>query len=594
MPSEDKYDDTASLFLFLFVLAAILLISTIIYLKSWYNLLVQYQQQKKKKIQTISFMPSFGGILKFILWVALWVVFLWVINNLQIEEENAQFDPYEILGVSQGASDSEIKKAFRTLTLKWHPDKNPDPGAEEMYIKIRKAHETLTDPAVREKWEKYGNPDGPQTISVGVALPSFLVDSKNTSLVLGFYVIFLVIIFPTIAICFWNRQKSVAHNELLNETMKLYLGFIKENHRFKKLIIPLSLSAEYTNRIPLRTSDEESLRKLKSLTPVEEETKKGKKMLLPQLVKHRMLFHAHFSRLHDSLSPQLRSDLEFLLQHSLHLLGGMAEASFVRGLLIPTVSILQMSQMMVQAIWNESSRSGVNTTLYQIPHMNEEVLKKCNSKKWKMNNNILSFIRLEREKKKELFGEITDEQLDEIEDVCKTMPHDVDFHCTFKVNEEHAENQVITTNSIVAMVANFDMPSRPEDTEEPIEVHAPFFPLPKKENWWIILGNERTHRLLQVPKKITCMKDKATAKIEFQAPPKAGVYPLTCWLICDSYAGFDKKISVKLVVKEAPKVAPVQEKEEDSDEELSEEEEKEEEEEVVEEEDNDLVESDED
>jgi hypothetical protein len=54
-------------------------------------------------------------------------------------------DPYETLNVPRDASESDIKKAYRKRALKWHPDKNDDPAAEEMFKKISQAYEILSD-----------------------------------------------------------------------------------------------------------------------------------------------------------------------------------------------------------------------------------------------------------------------------------------------------------------------------------------------------------------------------------------------------------------------------------------------------------------
>lgn len=54
-------------------------------------------------------------------------------------------DYYKILGVSRSATDDEIKKAYRKMALKYHPDKNSDPGAEEKFKEIAEAYEVLSD-----------------------------------------------------------------------------------------------------------------------------------------------------------------------------------------------------------------------------------------------------------------------------------------------------------------------------------------------------------------------------------------------------------------------------------------------------------------
>ena len=54
-------------------------------------------------------------------------------------------DYYRILSVSWSANDDEIKKAYRKMALKYHPDKNSDPGAEEKFKEIAEAYDVLSD-----------------------------------------------------------------------------------------------------------------------------------------------------------------------------------------------------------------------------------------------------------------------------------------------------------------------------------------------------------------------------------------------------------------------------------------------------------------
>ena len=55
-------------------------------------------------------------------------------------------DYYEVLGISKGASDAEIKKAYRSLAKKYHPDVNKEAGAEAKFKEINEAYEVLSDP----------------------------------------------------------------------------------------------------------------------------------------------------------------------------------------------------------------------------------------------------------------------------------------------------------------------------------------------------------------------------------------------------------------------------------------------------------------
>ena len=65
-------------------------------------------------------------------------------------------DYYEILGTSRDADREEIKRAYRQLARKYHPDVNKEPGAEDTFKEINRAYEVLSEPELRARYDRFG------------------------------------------------------------------------------------------------------------------------------------------------------------------------------------------------------------------------------------------------------------------------------------------------------------------------------------------------------------------------------------------------------------------------------------------------------
>jgi len=60
---------------------------------------------------------------------------------------------YQVLGLARSASSEEIRKSYRRLVMRYHPDKNSDPAASEKFLRVQKAYEVLINPGSRENYD---------------------------------------------------------------------------------------------------------------------------------------------------------------------------------------------------------------------------------------------------------------------------------------------------------------------------------------------------------------------------------------------------------------------------------------------------------
>jgi molecular chaperone DnaJ len=82
----------------------------------------------------------------------------------------AKKDYYEVLGVNRDASEEDIKKSYRKLAMKYHPDRNPDnPKAEEQFKEAKQAYEILSDASKRAAYDQYGHAGVDPSVGAGAA-----------------------------------------------------------------------------------------------------------------------------------------------------------------------------------------------------------------------------------------------------------------------------------------------------------------------------------------------------------------------------------------------------------------------------------------
>ena len=85
------------------------------------------------------------------------------------------------------------------LSNRYHPDKRT--GSVDKFRDIEKAYRILTDEIARSNYERYGNPDGPSAVKVGIALPSWMMEKTGSKLVIIGYLVLMIVVIPGIVYC---------------------------------------------------------------------------------------------------------------------------------------------------------------------------------------------------------------------------------------------------------------------------------------------------------------------------------------------------------------------------------------------------------
>jgi translocation protein SEC63 len=311
-----------------------------------------------------------------------WTLVIYLITLVKNDGEVSSFDPYQILQIEQDATVAIIKKAYRNLSLKYHPDKNPgNKVAEEMFMKVAKAYEALTDETSKENYQKYGNPDGKQSLEVSIGLPKLLLE--NPKIVLVLYLIAMVVIIPSAVGYWYANSKQFGEKNILYDTYNTFYSLLQESHRLKNLPEILATSAEFRNinsnylkskagkkTTPTNTSSNDDPNS--TTMEIDDETKaifqslyekyrREKLMLKPKYEAPRVLYgtlllHYHLLRIQDlPLSSLIQSKLQDMLRRAPELIDGLIDIALHRRWLDTSISTVKLSQCLIQALFPTTS-----------------------------------------------------------------------------------------------------------------------------------------------------------------------------------------------------------------------------------------------
>ncbi|KAG1753320.1 translocation protein sec63 [Suillus lakei] len=490
------------------------------------------------------------------------------------ELENKVYNPFEILNIDTGATEKEIKSHFKKLSRLYHPDKvkaTINETVEDIanrFVDITKAYKSLTDETIRRNWELFGHPDGRQEVSMGIALPKWVIEGKNNIWVLGVYGILFGGALPTLVGRWWfgNRQKT---KEGINaKTAAAFFKALTDNSDMKEVIGALGQAYHWETTWAGNAAGLEELEK-----QINEKTgdqwREVKNLVAPggkcEGTKQRalVLLYAHFLRLKISDEALKQEQAKLLLQAPV-LLNALLGISAARSWLSPTLMVMRLHAYVTQALL--PGKTVVPQA--QLPGFDGDAYAS-------EGKDLASFIsRLEDE------GDI---RITEARKAVEGWSRLDVVDMSFKVIGE----RLVTPSSIVFLLVKLRL-RRPLQSDAPSSVSEKSAKAIREDRekddkflnsrkdaedvegactcvgsctslargWWLVLADDKSNRIVVPPMKISDVpvsspgkeRDYRSYKLQFQAPPNVGLFTWKVYLVSDTLVGEEscQDISLKI------------------------------------------------
>ena len=315
-------------------------------------------------------------------------------------------------------------------------------------------------------------------------------------------------------------------------TVDLIASSVTSKTKTRGVMEILSASSEFAS-LPIRHGEERSLkiiaRNLKHQLPDSAQFHDANTKAL-------ILLQCHFSR--TSVSADMRKDQQIILGDSINLIQGIVDVISSNGWLKPALAAMELSQMVVQGLWNKDN------VLMQIPHFSKEIIARCEAHEGEDTvESVFDILTIDDDVRDDLLR-LPDEKMADVAVFCNNYPN---VEVTFEIKDEDD----ITAGDPVQLAVKLEREVDEEEMDEEEmaqlgNVSAPLFPKEKKEGWWIVIGDTKTNSLLSV--KRVNLQIKQNVLLEFVAPEDPGDYNLTLFCMSDSYLGCDQEYSVKINV----------------------------------------------
>ena len=344
-----------------------------------------------------------------------------------------------------------------------------------------------------------------------------------------------------------------AYYSISYRTIETFCQSFTPKTKMRAFIEILSEAAEF-EQLNIRHHEDASLRQLATKVKYnveEQEVEEGEEIYATAQTKANLLLQAHFSRI--PLTPELQSDLENIILKNI---GRLTQASVdvlsSNGWLGPALVAMEISQMSTQAVWNKDS------VLKQIPHFTKSIIRDC-EENYEVEG-IFDIMELKDSKRNDLLKSLSSSQMRDVAMYCNRYPN-IDIEHSVRDPEE------ITTGAEVVVDVQI---TREDEDDYPGPVIAPFFPIPKDEGWWLVIGDRKSKKLISI-KRVPLHSASAKVSMRFECPSfdddevtEADV-EYTLYFMSDSYLGCDQEYEMELHVRRGESGSEESSSEEDSD-----------------------------
>jgi translocation protein SEC63 len=513
------------------------------------------------------------------------------------------WDPYEVLGVSRSADEKSIKSHYRKMSLKFHPDKvRLDPtlnqtieSVNEHWVELTKAFKSLTDEEIRNNYLQYGHPDGKQSFSMGIALPTFLIEDGYGKYTLIFYLGLLGIVLPYLAGQWWYGTQKLTKDGILVNSAAVLVKEYRDGMIEGNILTSLSGGEEYETVLGKDRLESEQSKVERAVLAkgtlskyagglTDDDKERLDDLSDPARRKVLSLLWAYLGRV--DLGNELLNQEKFGVAPEAYKLNeGYQVLTQAFGHLKSLVASMHVSQHLIQAIPPKSS------PLLQIPYFTPKIIQAIEGPSVHAQLSLNEYMAIPASKRKETLvksGLLTEQQFQTAMATTAQFPAITVDKAFFRVRGEKS----VYPNSLVQLVIKFRFHSPgaklPPPTEDlnylddteyrdeperftPPLAHAPHYARDHSPVWDVFLGDSKMNRIA-VPPFSYATFDKPivdesgeythnvqTIRMQFGAPPQEGRYTFAMSLINDSYIGLDYKEFVTLVVEDASEGEEIQE-----------------------------------